>query len=250
MEQCRWYPKSAPGFLSNPKFNSLHPSLINNWYSPLWARSWCHIQAAESCEHTLEELYPQKSHFTQPLLWDQPRSSLGRDDALPRQEFCCLLRRHHGTLCAEICHWQQSRGSGAGAICPWETKLPGLPKPGAKSQCSIFPGQTCCFIYFHPMNTNTANPLKHKWLPTPYLQFMFIPTLLDNFCSFSSLLLHSLVKNSKALNQSQKFNLKFHVDPALKEHVSSFRARMITKSIHLFPFPSPELSLAACESEV
>lgn len=130
------------------------------------------------------------------------------------------------------------------------TKLPGLPKPGAKSQCSIFPRQTCCFIYFHSMNTNTANPLKHKWLPTPYLQFMFIPTLLDNFCSFSSLLLHSLVKNSKALNQSQKFNLKFHVDPALKEHVSSFRARMITKSIHLFPFPSPELSLAACESEV
>lgn len=131
------------------------------------------------------------------------------------------------------------------------TKLPGLPKPGDKSKCSLFPTQTYCFIYFHSIYTNTPNPLKHKWLPTTCLQFIFIPIFLDFLGSFSSLLLRLLVKNwcSKAVNQSQKFNLKFHVDPALKEHVSSFRAWMI-KSIHLFPFPPLELSLAACKSKV
>lgn len=120
------------------------------------------------------------------------------------------------------------------------TKLPGLPKPGGKSKCSLFPTQTYCLIYFHSIYTNTPNPLKQKWLPTMCLQFIFIPIFLDFLGSFSSLLLHLLVKNwgSKAVNQSQKFKLKIPCWSSFKR--ACFIIQGMDDKVHSpVPLPTP-----------
>lgn len=208
--------------------NSLHPSLISN----------------------LGKAVPRESRFNSPF----PGSpSPGRVMPSPDRSSPHSLMRRSSPVCCEICHWQQCRGSGDGAICPWETQNSQVYQNLQVKANAAFSQHkhTDLFIFIpftqtQQIHWNTNGFQLYSCSPCLYsLPWIF-------FCCFSSLLLHSLVKNwcSKALNQSQKFNLKFHVEPALKEHVSPFRAWKITKSIHLFPFLSPELSLAACESEV
>ena len=160
-------------------FHSLYPSIISKWCSTSERKKRVlYLSCWERCACMFEKLYQQQAYYIYPFLWDHPKSSLKKDNTFTRQKFSPLFDKETTSYSVryEICQvtavqykWQWSH------LCLRNTDLSGLPKPGGRNKCRIFPTWTFCFIYFHTIYRNIANPVKPKWLPTVYLQFIFIP---------------------------------------------------------------------------